>query len=185
MKRVITAAVFAALAVFWCSQVLAIGPHDMDCMECHSTHYAKADYLIAVEPDTRMVNPATTRVRMTPAEIDSLCLGCHNDDMGIMPVNLSTTHPTGVKPARTPVPQELLWDGVFVCTSCHDPHPSNPNARYLIVQTEQDGMGVFCAQCHPQQTDPDVMNMANGVQIRNDPAHPPIVSIETPAAPQQ
>ena len=123
MKRFLICALFALIALCWAQAALAAGPHDYDCMECHSTHYAKGDYIIGVEPNTRAVNPATSRVGMHPAEIDALCLGCHNDAEGIMPVNLATTHPTGIRPQRTPVPQELLWDGVFSCTSCHDPHP--------------------------------------------------------------
>lgn len=151
----------------------AAGPHDMECIECHSTHYAKGDFIVAVDPATPN-NPARTAAA-TP--IDSLCLGCHNDTAATG-IDLHATHPTGVKPTYTSVPGELLWDGVFTCVSCHNPHPSNANYKYLIMDTaEGASMGTFCAKCHPNQSDPESVAAANSAAVTFDPAGKPIVPI--------
>ncbi len=151
----------------------AAGPHDMECVECHSTHYAKGDFIIAVEKASP-VNPARTAVT---SPIDALCLGCHNGDSATG-IDLHTTHPTGVKPSYTNVPGELMWDGVFTCVSCHNPHPSNANYKYLIVDTDDgSSMGVFCAKCHPNQSDPESVVAANSVPMTFDVAGKPIVPI--------
>lgn len=180
MKNLLCLICLFAVTVVGAATASAEGPHDMDCMDCHHTHYAKADYAIGVTPKTDVQNPATSRMAMTAAGIDATCLGCHNDDQGIMPVNLSTTHPTGVKPTYTPVPSELLWEGKFTCVSCHNPHPSNGNYKYLIVPTGDTGgdMGVFCAKCHPDQSDKMTVGTSAQTAITSDPNVAPIVRVQ-------
>ncbi|MDD4951357.1 MAG: cytochrome c3 family protein [Desulfovibrionaceae bacterium] len=179
MKRFFAAAMCAALGLAFCATAMAAGPHDMECMECHSTHYAKGDYAIGVSPNDKAINPARTAIKKTAADIDALCLGCHNDEAGIMPVALQSSHPTGVRPTYTNVPKQLLKDNMFSCVSCHNPHPSNPNYKYLIVATDGGKtMGVFCAKCHPAQCDPSSIKVADTERIKSDTASPPIVRIK-------
>lgn len=178
MKTLLMALCVVALGLATAGPLCAEGPHDMDCMECHTTHYAKGDYAIGVQPLTDMANPARTSTRPNAENIDAICLGCHNDNEGILPVNLHTTHPTGVKPTYTTVPANLLWEGVFTCTSCHNPHPSNANYAYLVVDTAGGkNMGTFCAKCHPGQSDPATVVDANGQPIFADPNVPPVVRV--------
>ncbi len=178
MKKLLMALCVLAFGCATAGPLHAEGPHDMDCMGCHTTHYAKGDYAIGVQPLTDTDNPARTRIGPKAADIDAICLGCHNDDQGIIPVNLHTTHPTGVKPTYTSVPANLLWEGVFTCTSCHDPHPSNANYAYLVVDTNGGkDMGTFCAKCHPGQSDPATVVDSNGKSIMADPNVPPIVRV--------
>lgn len=171
-----TIIVLAALMVLGIAAAAqALGPHDMECVECHSTHYAKGDYITAVEP-VNAENPARTAVS-TP--IDALCLGCH-DGSGASEISLHTTHPTGVRPTYTNVPGELLWDGVFTCVSCHNPHPSNGNYKYLVMDTADGAsMGTFCAKCHPGQSDPDSVAAAGSAAVTTDTAGAPIVPISS------
>ena len=180
MKKVICLFCMLAVIDLSCATAFAEGPHDMDCMDCHHTHYAKADYAIGIDPKTDAANPARTRTGMTAEGIDATCLGCHNEAEGIMPVNLSTTHPTGVRPTYTPVPEELLWEGKFTCVSCHNPHPSNANYKYLIVSTGETGgdMGVFCAKCHPAQSDKMVIGTSQQTAITVDPNVAPVVRVK-------
>lgn len=149
------ATLLAAAVLFVGSYAFAFGPHDNNCKECHSLHYAKGKSIIGVNPNVKEKNPATGRV----AEDDlSLCLGCHNDSEGIMPIMLSSTHPVGMKPNKVNVPAELLRpNGALGCTSCHDPHPSNPNYKYLRSSTgpiaRSGDLGRFCATCHKEKVD--------------------------------
>ncbi len=169
--------VTAVLVLGFAFAANAAGPHDMECVECHSTHYAKGDFIVSVEA-ANVVNPASTAVS---APIDALCMGCHNGE-GATDINLHTTHPTGVTPTYTNVPGELMWDGVFTCVSCHNPHPSNANYKYLIVDTaDGSSMGVFCAKCHPNQSDPDSVAAANSVTTTFDVAGKPIVPVSAAA----
>ena len=168
----------------------AEGPHDMQCMDCHTTHYAKGSYAIGVQPKIEL-NPARTKSAANVEAIDALCLGCHNEDSGIKPVKIHQTHPTSVKPTYAKVPEKLLWDGKMTCVSCHNPHPSNTNYMYLIVSTSKGkDMGVFCAQCHPEQSHPDTVKKAEAAPLKIDLAQPPIVRVteetahkSAPAAP--
>jgi predicted CXXCH cytochrome family protein len=150
MNRSVMAAVlvlgFAAPSAF------AYGPHDPNCVECHSIHYAQGKAILSVAPNTKEKNPATG----TGAAGDTaLCLGCHNEDEGIMPIHLSSTHPVGMKPRKVKVPSELLKpDGTLGCTSCHDPHPANPNYKYLQGNIAKGSeIGKFCAVCHREKAD--------------------------------
>jgi predicted CXXCH cytochrome family protein len=62
-----------------------------------------------------------------------------------------------VNPRLAKVPPELLRDGHFECVGCHDPHPSNPNFRYLRVSAtgKAPSMSEFCSVCHPGKADPN------------------------------
>ncbi len=142
----------AVAAVFFAATAFAYGPHDNSCVECHSLHYAKGDSIIGIKPNTMEKNPSTGA---GASDDISLCLGCHNDDEGIMPILLSSTHPVGMKPGKVKVPAELLTSkGTLGCVSCHDPHPSNPNYQYLRGDVKKSGqLGKFCALCHKEKVD--------------------------------
>ncbi len=156
--RSVLLAFVAGCFVFAAQNALAAGPHDMNCVECHNPHYAKGDYIIGVQPGA-VENPSTTRLNATIDGIDALCLGCHNEDEGIIPIHLGTTHPTGVEPTYVNVPGQLLRNNKFTCISCHNPHPSNTNYKYLIVPTNAGAdLGMFCGVCHSEQSDPDVLS---------------------------
>ena len=142
----------ALAATLVATTVFAFGSHDNDCTECHSLHYAKGQSIIGVVPNTTEANPATGGKAMDDV---SLCLGCHNDDEGIMPILLKTTHPVGMKPKNVKVPAELLRaNGALGCVSCHDPHPSNPNFSYLQGEgITKSNLGEFCSICHAEKAD--------------------------------
>lgn len=151
------ATILAAATLFAASTVLAFGPHDNNCKECHSLHKAKGKAIIGVEPNKKEKNPNTGG---TSDDDISLCLGCHNDAEGIMPIMLSSTHPVGMKPGKVKVPGDMLRDnGALGCTSCHDPHPSNPNYKYLRSDansgaiTKGGDLGKFCGICHAEKVD--------------------------------
>ena len=80
----------ALVATLAATTVFAFGSHDNSCTECHSLHYAKGASIIGVAPNTVEPNPATGATAMDDI---SLCLGCHNDEEGIMPILLKDTHP--------------------------------------------------------------------------------------------
>lgn len=141
--------------------VFAAGAHDgLECTGCHAIHTAKESTLIfAVDANKKDVNPKT---KQPYSGITALCLGCHEapekGGQGIKPIEGHMSHPFGIssingKIAR--VPGELLRDGKFECVSCHDPHPSNTNYKYLRIDTAGGSkMDVFCAACHPMKADP-------------------------------
>lgn len=139
---------FVALMFIITNKSYAFGPHDENCIECHSVHQAKGSKLAAVAP--------TNEKYLTgePVKgVDAFCLGCHNKNVGIMPIEMHKTHPVGVTPKKAKVPStNLTADGMFTCASCHDPHPSNPNYKYLIIDTKGGkDLGKFCSYCHPAQ----------------------------------
>ncbi len=171
----------AALLLVFCAQTaLAFGPHDENCVGCHNVHYAKGNFIIGPQPNTTLDNPATNT---KTNGIESLCLGCHNESEGIMPIHLTTTHPTGVAPTYVKVPEQLLRDGKLSCVSCHNPHPSNSNYKYLVVDTQKGAnMGVFCATCHNEQAPPEVRKASQGSTINSDPRVSPRVQISAPVA---
>ena len=137
----------------------AYGPHEtLSCTGCHGIHTAKGELIFAVEPNTKVIN-ARTGKPFTGAS--ALCLGCHetpeNGGMGIRPVSTQHSHPISVvpNPKVASVPEEALRNGVLECVGCHDPHPSNPNYRYLRVDTNGGAnMQNFCAMCHKSKVDP-------------------------------
>ncbi len=135
----------------------AYGPHEaLDCLACHDPHYAKA-YKIFKVVNKVYPNPRTGK----PIDgISALCLGCHNLEKfggaNVRPIFLHMTHPVNIKPNPkiAQVPKKLLRDGILQCVSCHDPHPSNPNWKYLRVDTKGGSqVGRFCALCHPAKAD--------------------------------
>ena len=164
--------IFARLALLLALAVpaaaIAAGGHDgVGCTGCHAIHTAKGDIIFAVGPNKSAINPKTK----TPfSGTTALCLGCHEDSnqggQGYAPVHSRMSHPYGmasVDPKVAKVPAELLRDGGrFECLGCHDPHPSNPNFKYLRVDTGNKGQGMdaFCAVCHPIKADASVASRA-------------------------
>lgn len=150
MKKVL----FLTLSVIFVLSIanisFAYGPHDENCVECHSIHQAKGESLPAVYNTTEKY---TTGEALK--SVDAFCIGCHNKNTGIMPIEIHKTHPVGVAPKKAKVPADYLRKGTFVCVSCHDPHPSNPNYKYLIIDTNGGkNLGKFCGFCHPAQVSP-------------------------------
>jgi predicted CXXCH cytochrome family protein len=148
----------AALLAVFLSPVaaLAAGGHDaVGCTGCHSLHAAKGEIIFAVAPNKKYLNPKTNQPYQG---ITALCLACHAETerggQGYAPVSQHNSHPfglTSVNPKVARVPAELLRDGgKFECLGCHDPHPSNPNHKYLRVSTgaKGDQMDAFCGVCH-------------------------------------
>ena len=150
-----------ALALVAPAAAFASGGHDsVGCTGCHAIHTAKGEIIFAVAPNKTAVNPKTK----TPySGTTSLCLGCHEESnmggQGYAPVHSNMSHPYGlvaVDSRIAKVPPELLRDGgKFECLGCHDPHPSNPNYKYLRVDTGAKGQNMdgFCAVCHPIKAD--------------------------------
>ncbi len=161
MKRYLHLSLFVLITVlFSVSGALAFGPHDNECTECHSIHEAQGDKIIGVKPLTNLKNPATGK---NITGNSTLCLGCHNDDEGIIPIDLKKTHPVGMKPKNVKVPDgRLAKDGTLVCRSCHDPHPANPNYKYLIAATKGGRkMGKFCKVCHSDKRAAEIKKTAS------------------------
>ncbi len=159
MQRTTVIAATALVLSLAAAPALAYGPHDPNCVECHSIHAAKGKAILAVAPLTSQKNPATGA---GAAGDVSLCLGCHNEDEGIMPIALMSTHPVGMKPNKVKVPADLLKkDGTLGCMSCHDPHPANPNYKYLQGNVAKGSdVGKFCSLCHPEQADKGAFSTA-------------------------
>ena len=161
MRRVILLLAVAAIVCLIPAVVFAAGAHDgLECTGCHALHTAKDGSLIfAVEGNKKEINP---RTKQPYGGITALCLGCHDTPekggQGIKPIDSHTSHPYGLTSVNSKVahvPAELLRDGKFECISCHDPHPSNPNYKYLRIDTANGSkMTVFCAACHPMKADP-------------------------------
>lgn len=150
-----------AIALIAPATAFAAGAHDsVGCAGCHSIHTAKGDVIFAVAPNKTGVNPKT---KQPFSGTTALCLGCHEDSgkggQGYAPIHANMSHPYGlttVDPKIAKVPAELLREGgKFECLGCHDPHPSNPNYKYLRVDTGAKGqsMDAFCAVCHPIKAD--------------------------------
>jgi predicted CXXCH cytochrome family protein len=138
---------------------LAAGAHEgLTCRGCHAAHAAKGEAIFAVAPNAKDVNKRTGQPN---SGATALCLGCHQapdkGGVGIKPVESHISHPYGLRSVNAKVahvPAELLKDGKFECTSCHDPHPSNPNYKYLRIDTSAgDQMDRFCAACHPMKAE--------------------------------
>lgn len=144
--------------------VFAAGAHDgLNCVGCHGIHNAKGEIIFAVEPNKKALNPKTNQPF---TGITALCLGCHETidrgGMGIAAVSAKHSHPYGVKanPKVATVPDVFLRNGNLDCVGCHDPHPSNPNYKYLRVDTSKGAkMGEFCAMCHASKASAAAKNM--------------------------
>jgi Doubled CXXCH motif (Paired_CXXCH_1) len=150
-----------ALALIAPVAASAAGGHDsVGCVGCHSIHSAKGDVIFAVAPNKSGVNPKT---KQPYAGTTALCLGCHEESgkggQGYAPIHANMSHPYGlasIDPKIAKVPSELLREGGrFECLGCHDPHPSNPNYKYLRVDTGPKGQNMdgFCGVCHPIKAD--------------------------------
>jgi len=158
-------AAVAAMLLFAAGPSWAAGAHEgMQCVGCHNIHYSKGPIIFEVAPNTK----AMPKDAVEPSKsIAALCLGCHGDadqgGMGILPISAHTSHPYGgkVNPKVAKVPAELLRNGAMDCVSCHDPHPSNPNYKYLRVDTKNgSAMREFCDVCHPAKVDRSVNRSA-------------------------
>ncbi len=143
------------------TRVLAFGPHDaLTCNGCHAPHTAKGEFIFAVDPNTKDVN---SRTGQPNSGVTALCLGCHQDPAnggaGIKPIASHVSHPFGLTTVNqhvANVPPGLLENGRLECTACHDPHPSNPNFKYLRVDTSGGAkMDKFCVTCHGMKADAD------------------------------
>ncbi len=156
MFFVIAACLLLPLSAF------AFGGHDgLVCTGCHGLHTAKEGVVIfAVEANKKDISP---RTKQPFGGITALCLGCHQTPekggMGIKPIAAHMSHPYGLSSVNSKVahvPEMSLRDGKFECIGCHDPHPSNPNYRYLRYDAGANGskMENFCAACHPMKADP-------------------------------
>ncbi len=139
--------------------LFAYGPHEgLDCLGCHSTHFAVDHKLLAVK-NTNMKNPLTEET--LNKLVARNCLGCHQlpayGGVGVKPVHLHTSHPIGMAPNSkiASVPDNLLKNGLLDCVSCHEVHPSNPNFAYLRVDVGQAGSQIqnLCATCHSAKVD--------------------------------
>jgi len=150
----------ALLAALLAAPALAGGGHQqLGCVGCHAMHASRGPLLAALAPNEIMPEGRTGKPHGT---LTALCLSCHADvedgGKGIRPISGHVLHPFSIeKPnARIArVPDALLRDGRFECVSCHDPHPSNPNYRYLRVPaTSGNTMSTLCVLCHTRKADP-------------------------------
>jgi len=152
------------------SIALAAGAHeDLSCTGCHDIHAAKGPVIFAVKPNSVLKN---ARTKKAFGGITALCLGCHaeekNGGQGIIPISGHTSHPFGnaPNPKVARVPAGLLRGGALSCVSCHDPHPSNQNYRYLRIDTNGgDNMQIFCALCHPAKADRKTVRAAASATV--------------------
>jgi hypothetical protein len=149
-----------ALALAVPCAAFAMGGHDaVGCAGCHSAHAVRGAALFALAENRKALDPRTDRPL---GPLSALCLSCHADaeegGRGIAPVSGHLGHPFSlakVNPRLAKVPPELLRDGRFECVGCHDPHPSNPNYRYLrIAVTRTPTLAELCSVCHPRKADP-------------------------------
>ncbi len=199
MSLVTRVAVILALASP--AAALASGGHDaVGCTGCHAIHTAKGEVIFAVAPNKTDINPKT---KAPYSGTTALCLGCHEESnkggQGYAPIHANLSHPYGlasVDPKVAKVPPELLRDGGrFECLGCHDPHPSNPNYKYLRVDTGAKGqnMDAFCAACHPIKADASAvatkavlftsMDETGNRVLKAGPAAPAAKPAAKPAAP--
>lgn len=153
----------AVLALLAPVAALASGGHEkIGCTGCHSMHASKGPVLYAVPPNRKALNPKTDQPH---SPVTQFCLACHAEPAeggkGLGSVANHLGHPfsaAAVNPRLAKVPPELLRDGQFECVACHDPHPSNPNYRYLRVAAaggKAPSMSEFCTVCHPGKADPN------------------------------
>lgn len=137
--------VFALLGIVLLACSSWAAGHDDNCVDCHSLHYATTEKMLMTNEPDASVNSHSDQ----PLQgVTAMCMGCHNGGGG-PEIAVSHTHPVGISPIKVNVPAELLRDGKITCVGCHDPHPSNSNYKYLIVDTE-DGASMykFCGRCH-------------------------------------
>jgi predicted CXXCH cytochrome family protein len=126
----------------------AAGKHDaVGCAGCHGKKDVMAGNTVYVDPVTKKPYSGST----------AICFSCHQardaGGKGLAPVWRHVSHPFGletVNPKVARVPATFLVKGRFECMSCHDPHPSNPNYKYLRADVGPKGQSMdrFCALCH-------------------------------------
>lgn len=128
----------------------AAGGHDL--VGCSGCHLRKGG---PFPVNTRYLDPLTNQPY---SGTTAVCLACHQDvekgGQGYAPIARHLSHPfalPSVNPKRAKVPEDMLLNGRFECMSCHDPHPSNANFKYLRVDVGPKGQRteLFCARCHP------------------------------------
>lgn len=152
--KILPVFLFVMLLLLLPSVVLAAGGHEsLSCTGCHGIHTAKGDIIFVVAPNTKELD----NTGKPYTGVTALCLGCHsaNGGMGILPVSGKHSHPYSVKPNPkvAAVPGNVLRAGKLECVGCHDPHPSNPNFRYLRVGTSKGAnMANFCSLCHSSKS---------------------------------
>ena len=151
---------FAAACCAAASPALAFGGHEkLGCAGCHAMHTARGAALAAVPPGGKGPDP---RTGAPLGPLTAMCLACHADTSdggrGIAPVSLHMQHPFSRErpdPRIARVPPELLRGDRFECVSCHDPHPSNPNYRYLRLATRgSPSVSELCSVCHARKAGP-------------------------------
>jgi predicted CXXCH cytochrome family protein len=157
--RIVVLSLAAALPL----SAFAAGGHDgVGCNGCHGIHTAKGEIIFAVGPNKVAQNP---RTKSAYTGSTALCLGCHEESskggQGYAPVSGHISHPYGLASVNSKVanvPADLLRGGRFECVGCHDPHPSNPNYKYLRVDTAKgQSMDAFCGVCHSAKADAKVV----------------------------
>jgi predicted CXXCH cytochrome family protein len=151
--RILVAAVACCAAV---PTALAFGGHEkLGCAGCHAIHAGRGAALAAVAPVQR-IDPLTGALH---GPLTAMCLACHADakdgGRGIAPVSQHMQHPFSRErpdPRIARVPPELLRGERFECVSCHDPHPSNPNYRYLrLAARGSPSVSELCSICHARK----------------------------------
>jgi predicted CXXCH cytochrome family protein len=133
---------------------LAAGGHDS--VGCSGCHPRKAG---GFAMNTKYLDPRTGQPYTGTTAV---CLACHQDvdkgGQGYAPISRHLSHPFGlatVNPKVASVPPAMLKNGRFECMSCHEPHPSNPNYKYLRVDVgpKAEKLDQFCATCHASKAD--------------------------------
>ncbi len=151
MKRFTTVLAVATFSVLFFT-IAAWAQHDENCIDCHSPHYSKSKKMLMTNEPSVETNSHTNK----PLDgVDSMCMGCHSGEGGTE-VAIMQTHPVGTTPVKVNVPTDRLRDGKITCVGCHDPHPSNSNYKYLVVDTDNgENMYKFCGLCHGDKTKKD------------------------------
>lgn len=148
-----------ALCLVLPSAPLAAGGHDrVGCLGCHAMHAGRGGPGFAIAPNEKLLDPRTGKPH---GSVTAVCLACHADPQdggrGVASVSGHFPHPFSrakVDPRLAQVPAALLRDGRFECVGCHDPHPSNPNYRYLrIAVKETPRLSELCTVCHPRKAE--------------------------------
>ena len=182
--RIVVLSLAAALPL----SAFAAGGHDgVGCNGCHGIHTAKGEIIFAVGPNKVAQNP---RTKAAYTGSTALCLGCHEESskggQGYAPVAGHISHPYGLASVNAKVanvPADLLRGGRFECVSCHDPHPSNPNAKYLRVDTKAQSMDAFCGVCHSAKADAKLVAKKAAVFSSMDQRAGAAAAAPAPAAP--
>lgn len=177
----------ASFALIFSGAAFAAGPHEvLECVGCHDIHDAKGPILFKVAPNTKAMPEGAANSKAVAV----LCLSCHSTSEmggeGIDPIDFHKSHPFGgrVNPKVANVPQELLRNGTMDCVSCHDPHPSNTNYKYLRVNTDGGkNMQDFCQMCHASKVDRTAMKKVQIFDSMDEEAAVSQPAVQPAAAP--